>query len=99
MGEASSQAGLVIAARGVRCEPGGLIAPRGQVLGQGLIRTIKREIPLRVELERPPTGEEATMRGIRPWRRCDRGAIPNTPSGQLLQVGCGIPSVPITAQA
>ena len=49
MGEAPIQPGLVIAAVGVRREPGGLIAPRGQVLGQGRIRGIERELPLGIE--------------------------------------------------
>ena len=74
MGEAAIQPGLVIAAVGVRREPGGLIAPRGQVLGQGRIRGIERELPLGIELERPLAGEEAAMRGVRP-RGGRQGAV------------------------
>ena len=63
MGEAPIQPGLVTAVVGVRREPGGLIAPRGQVLGQGRIRGIERELPLGIELERPLAGEEALCEG------------------------------------
>ena len=71
MGEAPIQPGLVTAAAGVRREPGGLIAPRGQILGQGGIRRIEGVIPLGIELVRPLAGEEAAMRGVRPggWRQ------------------------------
>src|SRR4051794_14946333 len=97
MGEAAVQSGLVTAVGRIRREPRGLIAPRGQVLRQGRIRSIKRKLPLGVELERPLAGEEAAMRGIRPrgWREGE--VIQDTLARPPRQVGSGVPRVAVGA--
>ena len=98
MGEPASQPGLVIAAIGVRREPGGLIAPRGQILRQRRIRSVERELPLGIELERPLAGEEAAMRGVRPRGRRQGEVIPNALPRPPRQVGSGVPRIAVGAQ-
>ena len=90
MGEAPIQPGLVTAAVGVRHEPGGLIAPRGQVLGQGGARGIESELPLGIELERPLAGEEAGVRGKRPWGGRQRELVRDALLCPPCQVGSGV---------
>ncbi len=75
MREAAIQPGLVTAIGGVRNEARGLIASRGQVSGQRGGRGIERVLPVGIELVRPPTGEEAAMRGERPVGRRHRRGI------------------------
>ena len=57
----SIQTRLIIAAVRVGGEPGGLVAPRGQVFSQSRIRRSEGVVPLRIEPVRPLTGEKAAM--------------------------------------
>ena len=71
MREASSQPAFVRAAVRVGREAGRLIAARRQILGQGWVGSVQRELPLRIQLVWPLAGEKATMRRVSPGRRRD----------------------------
>ena len=80
MGESAGQPCFKVAAVGIRRKPGGLIAPTRQELRQSRARSVEREFPLRIELEWPLAGEEAGMRGIRPWRGRQSEVVLDAPS-------------------
>jgi hypothetical protein len=99
MGEPAIEPALVGAGVGVGHKGDGLIAPRGQVLRQRRVRGIEGEVPLRIDFPRPLAGEEASVRGVRPWGGGQGVAVLDAAPGPSRQVGGGIPGIPVAAQA
>ncbi len=98
MGEAPIQPGLVTAAVGVRREPGGLIAPRGQVLGQGGIgaSSVNFHWELSWNGHWPVKKQlcEGYVHGAGARAQVVPDALPRPPR----QVGGGVPRIAVEAQ-